>query len=94
MESPSGRYGFPSLTLDSLLQIAVIGDTGVGKSNCETLALYSLQTRILTRIALVLSKFARNEFVQAYVPTIGIDFAPKVVTLDDKNIRLNIWDTC
>jgi len=41
----------------------------------------------------LLTKYCDNEFEDAYVATIGIDFKLKMVKLGHTNIKLQIWDT-
>ena len=41
----------------------------------------------------LLLKFTRNEFDPDKRSTIGVEFATRSITYDDKNIRAQIWDT-
>ena len=41
----------------------------------------------------LISRYCNNEFYGAYLSTIGIDFQIKNLVLNNKNIRLQIWDT-
>jgi Ras-related protein Rab-8A len=41
----------------------------------------------------LLTKYCDNEFEDAYVATIGVDFKLKMVKVDRTNIKLQIWDT-
>lgn len=41
----------------------------------------------------LLLRFVKNEFEYETHPTIGIDFTTKTVELDEKNIKVQIWDT-
>ena len=41
----------------------------------------------------ILNQFIRNEFSTDYLPTIGIDYSSKVLTLEDDCIRLSFWDS-
>lgn len=41
---------------------------------------------------LILS-FVGQPFKDNYVATIGVDFKAKTLTVDDKKIKLQIWDT-
>jgi len=41
----------------------------------------------------VLSRFVRNEFNLESRSTIGVEFATRVITIDDKRIKAQIWDT-
>lgn len=42
---------------------------------------------------LVLSRFTRNEFNLDSKSTIGVEFATRSITYDDKTIKAQIWDT-
>lgn len=39
-------------------------------------------------------KATKNKFTENYANTIGFEFATFNVKLNEKNIRLQIWDTC
>jgi small GTP-binding protein len=41
----------------------------------------------------LISRYCNNQFYGAYLSTIGIDFQIKNLILNNKNIRLQIWDT-
>mmetsp|Transcript_13155 Transcript_13155/g.19841 ORF Transcript_13155/g.19841 Transcript_13155/m.19841 type:complete len:221 (-) Transcript_13155:57-719(-) len=41
----------------------------------------------------LLRRFADNKYTESYISTIGVDFKIKTVKLDDKVIKLQIWDT-
>lgn len=41
----------------------------------------------------LLLRFADNEFNENYMITIGVDFRFKSVNVDNKIIKLQIWDT-
>ena len=41
----------------------------------------------------LISRYCNNEFYGAYLSTIGIDFQIKNIMLNNKKIRLQIWDT-
>ena len=38
-------------------------------------------------------RFSENNFKENYVATIGVDFKIKTISLGDKRIRLQLWDT-
>lgn len=40
-----------------------------------------------------LMRFADDNFTTSHISTIGIDFKIKMITLDDKKVKLQIWDT-
>lgn len=41
----------------------------------------------------VLSRFTRNEFNLDSKSTIGVEFATRTLSIDDKTIKAQIWDT-
>lgn len=41
----------------------------------------------------VLGRFTRDEFNQNSKSTIGVEFATKVITVDGKQVKAQIWDT-
>jgi Ras-related protein Rab-11A len=41
----------------------------------------------------LLSRFSNNEFTLESRPTIGVEFATKTITVADKKIKTQIWDT-
>lgn len=41
----------------------------------------------------VLSRFVRNEFNAESRSTIGVEFAARVLTVDNKRIKAQVWDT-
>jgi len=41
----------------------------------------------------LVSKYTRNEFTEENNMTIGVDFTPMKVEINEKNISINIWDT-
>lgn len=45
------------------------------------------------RFATVLSRFVRDEFNFESRSTIGVEFATRTITVDDKRIKAQIWDT-
>lgn len=47
----------------------------------------------LTRTAAVLSRFIRNEFSVEGRSTIGVEFATRTITVDDKRVKAQVWDT-
>ena len=59
------------------LQLIIIGDSGVGKT--------SFMDRFI--------EGSGTEFKNSFNPTVGIDFKVKNVLINDKRIKLQIWDT-
>ena len=41
----------------------------------------------------ILIRFCDDNFMNSHLSTIGIDFKTKNMILDDKKLRLQIWDT-
>lgn len=41
----------------------------------------------------IISKFTKNEFNFESKTTIGVEFASKVVSIGEKSIKVQIWDT-
>ena len=41
----------------------------------------------------ILRKYCKNEFLDKYITTIGIDFQIKNLTINNKKIKLQVWDT-
>ena len=50
-------------------------------------------SRYLCFICAVLSRFTRNEFNLDSKSTIGVEFATRTLSIDDKTIKAQIWDT-
>ena len=40
-----------------------------------------------------IQRYVKNNFSLGYITTVGIDFQVKILTSNDKNIKLQIWDT-
>lgn len=67
---------------DWLIKLLLIGDSGVGKTN-------------------ILLRFCENNFHSTHLTTIGnvsinylgIDFKIKTIDVDNKKIKMQIWDT-
>ena len=41
----------------------------------------------------LLGRYSRNEFSDETKSTIGVEFANSLVKLEDKNIKVTLWDT-
>lgn len=41
----------------------------------------------------LLLRFADDQFIENHISTIGVDFRFKTLNVDDKKIKLEIWDT-
>ena len=44
-------------------------------------------------LSIVLSRFTRNEFNLDSKSTIGVEFATRTLSIDEKTIKAQIWDT-
>ena len=42
----------------------------------------------------IMSRFAEQKFIQYDFTTIGIDFKIRTIDINDKKVKLQIWDTC
>eukprot|EP01089_Gocevia_fonbrunei_P013153 TRINITY_DN328_c0_g2_i1.p2 TRINITY_DN328_c0_g2~~TRINITY_DN328_c0_g2_i1.p2 ORF type:complete len:104 (-),score=13.90 TRINITY_DN328_c0_g2_i1:403-714(-) len=41
----------------------------------------------------LLLRFADDSYTESYISTIGVDFKIRTVKVDDKTVKLQIWDT-
>lgn len=41
----------------------------------------------------IISKFTKNQFNLESKTTIGVEFASKIIVVDDKSVKVQIWDT-
>lgn len=41
----------------------------------------------------ILKRYADDTFTDSYLATIGVDFRFKSLAIEDKSIKLQIWDT-
>ena len=41
----------------------------------------------------LIKKYTKNDFGGVYLTTVGIDFQEKIINVEDKSIKLQIWDT-
>lgn len=41
----------------------------------------------------IVQRFCDETFVDGYISTIGIDFKQKLINLDEKQIKLQLWDS-
>jgi Ras-related protein Rab-6A len=78
-------------------KIVLLGDQSVGKTSLIT-RLVDIQFQTL-RYSLVLIRyvfvirFMYDTFDNTYQATIGIDFLSKTMYLEDRTVRLQLWDT-
>ena len=41
----------------------------------------------------VIQRYSQGDFIPHYVSTIGVDFFTKVLNVDGKNVKIQVWDT-
>ena len=41
----------------------------------------------------LIKKYTKNDFGGVYLTTVGIDFQEKIINVEDKSVKLQIWDT-
>jgi small GTP-binding protein len=41
----------------------------------------------------ILSRFCKDEFLANSTSTLGVEFATKIINIEDKKVRVQIWDT-
>ena len=41
----------------------------------------------------ILTRFCENIFKETHVATIGVDFNVKTIDIEDKRLKMQIWDT-
>lgn len=64
-----------------VFRFVIIGDCGIGKSS---IIHYFLHKK--SKFRFILDKKQTNQ-------TIGVDFSSKVIKLEEKEVRLQLWDT-
>lgn len=70
------------------MQYIIIGDTGVGKVRNWLRYGSSLVPQ-----SCLLLQFTDKRFQPAHDLTIGVEFGARMIALDGKQIKLQIWDT-
>ena len=73
-------------------KIVLLGDQSVGKTSLIT-RLVACNEQTMKKNAQLLSRFMYDTFDNTYQATIGIDFLSKTMYLDDRTVRLQLWDT-
>lgn len=41
----------------------------------------------------LLLRFTDTDYKPSHIPTIGVDFKVKIVTIDNKSVKMQLWDT-
>ena len=41
----------------------------------------------------LLMRFAAQDYQQSHIPTIGVDFKTKMITVEGQKIKMHLWDT-
>jgi len=73
-------------------KIVLLGDQSVGKTSLITRCAVSLSLS-LSQPASSTNRFMYDTFDNTYQATIGIDFLSKTMYLEDRTVRLQLWDT-
>ena len=42
----------------------------------------------------IVKKITKNEFISEYTPTIGYEFYPYIIKIEDKYLKFQLWDMC
>src|SRR5947199_71827 len=79
-------------------KIVLLGDQSVGKTSLITRCVHVLlRARSLGRLSFFWysceDRFMYDTFDNTYQATIGIDFLSKTMYLEDRTVRLQLWDT-
>lgn len=92
--SPSAEISSTSL---KRTKIVLLGDQSVGKTSLITryvqLRFFSCTNPYLCCGTAGTCRFMYDTFDNTYQATIGIDFLSKTLYLDDRTVRLQLWDT-
>ena len=83
---------------DYLFKVLLIGNSGVGKSSLLLRFSVSQRLKSLIGIKRDLSRtrlifYQDDTFTDNFMPTIGVDFKIRQMEVDEKKIKLQIWDT-
>ncbi len=72
----------------AVLKILVLGDSG--KARQKTVCFVNLFPKGVGKTCLIL-RYSEDQFQENFLSTIGIDLKAKVLDLDEKKIKLQIW---
>jgi Ras-related protein Rab-6A len=74
-------------------KIVLLGDQSVGKTSLITRSVCGAFSYTLFETNADPARFMYDTFDNTYQATIGIDFLSKTLYLDDRTVRLQLWDT-
>jgi len=78
---------------DHLFKLIIIGDTGKCHSSIHNLSISFSNVRIGVGKSCLLSWVMDNEFKEEHNVTIGVEFGSFVIKIENKIVKLQIWDT-
>jgi len=69
-----------------------LNDDSINETYDEKIKLMVIGETRVGKTSLI-KKYTKDEFGGAYLTTVGIDFQEKIIKIDDKTVKLQIWDT-